>query len=149
MTLTSGTALTDQSIATGAVDAVVDDIYDLTRAVLTLQETGGEVTTDGTEQNLYVVDGPLGVFNPVCVYVDLDLMVGGDTTVFRVYYRITPGGGQELHDSMTYSGVDGGLLDNRKIIAINLLPTRFGVLVSIQRTAGGDRAYAWEILEEA
>lgn len=141
--------LTDQSLATGAVDDVVDDIFDLENSTLTLQETGGSVTTDGTEQTLYIVDGPLGVFRPVCIFVDLDLMQQGDTTDFRVYYRIAPLGAQRLFDYQSYVGDNGGLTNSRTLIVIDLYPNRFGYRVTIQRTAGGDRAYAWEIFEEA
>lgn len=127
----------------------INDIYDLTVAVLTLQETGGEITTDGTEQYLYVVSDPIGVFRPDCVFVDLDNMVGGDTVVFRTYYRIDPTGGMELTEYASYTGIDGGLADGVKLIVIDLYPTRFGVQVTIERTAGGDRAYVWSVFEEA
>lgn len=140
---------TRQSNVDASLTATVNDIYDLTNAVLTLQETGGSVTTDGTEQNIYIVDGPLGVFRPVCVFVNLDNMVGGDTTVFRVYYRIAPGGAQYLTDYQSYTGIDGSLANGKKLIVIDLHPTRFGVQVTIQRTVGGDRAYTWEVFEEA
>ena len=140
---------TRQSAVDADLRATASDIYDLTNAILTLQETGGSVTTDGNEQNIYIVDGPLGVFRPVCVFVNLDLMVGGDTTVFRVYYRIAPGGAQYLADYQSYTGIDGSLANGKKLIVIDLYPTRFGVRVTIQRTAGGDRAYTWEVFEEA
>lgn len=127
----------------------INDIYDLTVAVLTLQETGGTVTTDGTEQNLYIVDGPLGVFRPICVIVNLENMVGGDTVVFRVHYRIAPGGAQYLHDYQVFTGIDGGLANSRKLVVIDLYPSRFGIRVSIERTAGADKPYTWEVFEEA
>ena len=142
--------LTDQSMSTAAVDDVVDDIYDLENSTLTLQETGGSVTTDGTEQTLYIVDGPLGVFNPVCVLVSLDAMAAGaDSVTFRVYYRIAAGAGFSLCDVQTFTGVDGGLANNRVLISIDLLPNRFGVQVTLQRVGGSDRDFPWEVFEEA
>lgn len=138
-----------QSSVDASLTATVNDIFDLTNAVLTLQETGGSVTTDGTEQNIYIVDGPLGVFRPVCVFVNLDEMLGADTVDFKVYYRIAPGGAQYLADYQSYTGVDGGLANGKKLIIIDLYPTRFGVRVTIQRTAGADHPYTWEIFEEA
>lgn len=138
-----------QSVIDSALRSTVDEVYDLVNAVLTLQETGGSVTTDGTEQTLYINNAPLGVFRPVVLYVDLDAMVGGDTTVFRVYYRIEPGGGLQLMDFQQYVGADGGLANSIKLIAIDLTPARYGIHVTIQRTVQGDRAYPWSVFVEA
>ena len=44
--------------------ATIDDIFDIVHAILTLTETGGTVTTDGNEQNLYINNAPAGVFAP-------------------------------------------------------------------------------------
>ena len=129
--------------------ATIDDIYGLVNATLILQETGGELTTDGTEQYLYVVSDPIGVFRPVCVFVDLGNMVGGDTVVFRTSYRIDPTGAMRLTDYASYTGIDGGLADSVQLIVIDLYPNRFGVQVTIQRTAGADKDYPWSVFEEA
>lgn len=141
-------ALTEQSLATGAVGPVVEDTFDLLNASLTLQETGGLLTADGTEQNLYIANAPLGTYRPVVLFVDLDNMAGGDTTEFRVYYRITDGGGLQLHDFASYVGVDGGLANSRKLITIGLNPTRFGIRISLTQTAGVNRTYRWSVYIE-
>jgi hypothetical protein len=140
---------TRQTIVDAALRATADELYDLVNAELTLQETGGSVTTDGTEQTLYINNAPLGIFRPVVLYVDLDAMLLGDTTVFRVYYRIAAGGGLQLIDYSSYAGADGGLANSLKLIAIDLGPVRYGVMVTIQRTVAGDRAYPWEVFVEA
>ena len=140
---------TRQSLIDQTLRDATFDIYDMANAILTLQETGGSVTTDGTEQTLYINDAPLGVFRPVVLYVDLDAMVAGDTTVFRVYYRIVSGGGLQLIDFQTYAGQDGGLANSIKLIGIDLGPVRYGVQVTIQRTVQGDRAYPWAVFVEA
>ena len=129
--------------------ATIDDIYGLVNATLTLQETGGELETDGTEQYLYVVSDPIGVFRPVCVFVDLGNMVGGDTVVFRTYYRIDPTGAMRLTEYATYTGIDGGLANSVQLIVIDLYPNRFGAQVTIERTAGTDKDYVWSVFEEA
>ena len=129
--------------------ATADEIYDLVNAVLTLQETGGAVTTDGTEQTVYINNAPLGVFRPVVLYVDLDAMVAGDVTAFRVYHRIAPGGGLQLLDYQSYAGADGGLANGCKLIALDLGPNRYGVHVTIQRLVQGDREYPWSVFVEA
>jgi hypothetical protein len=141
-------ALTDQSIATGGVDETVDQIHELVVAELTLQETGGTLIADGTEQVLYINDNPLGCFHPYTLFVDLDNMIAGDTTVIRAYYRLRAAGGLQLWDYHTYTGADGGLASSRKLISADLLPTRFGVQVTLQQTAGTYRAYDWEIFTE-
>jgi hypothetical protein len=149
-------ALTDQSIATGAVDETADQIHELVAAGFTLQETGGTLTATGAEQTLYINNNPLGCFNPLVLFVDLDNMVAGDTTVvagdttvFRVYYRIAAGGALRLFDYQSYTGIDGGLANGRHLIAIELLPNRFGLRVTLQQTAGTNRAYVWSYFEES
>lgn len=141
-------ALTDQSIASGGVDETADQIHELVAAELTLQETGGTVTADGSEQTLYINDNPLGCFRPTALFVDLDNMLQGDTTVVRIYYRLNAGGSLKLLDYSTYTGVDGGLPNSRKFIAGELHPNRFGMQVTLEQTAGTNRSYIWEIFTE-
>ncbi len=117
-------------------------------AELALQETGGSLTASGAEQTLYINNQPMGSFVPRVLYVDLDLMEGGDTTVFRVYYRLNSGGALQQQDFQTYTGADGGLANGNTVIAIDLGPSRFGVRVSIHQTAGTNRVYDWEVFEE-
>ena len=140
--------MTDQSIASGGVDDRVDQIFSIAVAELTLQETGGLLTADGTEQTLYINNDPLGIFRSVIMYVDLDNMAGGDTTVLRVYYRITDGGGLQLLDYQSYTGADGGLANSIKMISIDLGPARFGTQITLEQTAGVNRTYRWEYFEE-
>jgi hypothetical protein len=121
------------------------DIFNAVNAMLTLTETGGTLTADGTEQNLYINNLPAGEFDPRVVFVDLDNMAAGDTTVFRVYYRLNAGGGLQLYDYIQYNGADGGLPNGRKLISIALLPNRFGVQVTLQQTAGVNKAYDWDV----
>ena len=82
------------------------------------------------------------------MYVDLDNMAGGDTTVLRVYYRITDGGGLQLLDYQSYTGADGGLANSIKMISIDLGPARFGTQITLEQTAGVNRTYRWEYFEE-
>jgi len=139
-----------QNIAGSETTDTVNQTFDLVNSLLTLQETGGTITTDGNEQNLYIVDNPYaGSMKPQVCYVDLDLMVGGDTVVFNTYYRLALAGGWELQDVATYIGADGGLAGGRTIIAVDMLPCRFGIRLTIQRTAGGDHAFVYSVLEES
>jgi hypothetical protein len=129
---------------------VVDNIFTRVNAEAVLTETGGNLTTDGTEQNIYINDSPVGVFKPLVVLLDLDNMTtaDGDIIEIRVYYRLYSGGGLQLLDYKSYTGDDGGLTNGKKLIPITLLPNRFGVQVTITRTAGVDKAYRWEVLYE-
>lgn len=140
--------LTDQSLASAGVEDTADQIHELVTAEFTLQETGGSITADGTEQNIYINNNPLGCFRPRAVFVDLDAMLGGDTTDFKVYYRIAAGGGLQLQDYQSYTGVDGGLANSKKLIVIDLHPNRFGIQVTLQQMAGTNRAYPWEVFTE-
>ena len=126
------------------IDANVDDVLAVTNALPTLSETGGTLTTDGTEQNVYINAAPLGVFNPICVKIDCTAHTAGETIVIRTYYDIAPGGaGLLLHDTLTYAGAI-----DPPIITISLDPNRYGVRVTIEKTAGTNRAYPWEALYE-
>lgn len=124
-------------------------IQSQTNALLTLSETGGTLTADGTEQTLYIDNAPLGAHNPRTFLIDLDLMEQGDTTELRAYYRLNAGGGLQLLDFNQYVGADGGLANSRVLVAIALNETRFGVQVTLEQTVGVNRAYDWSIFVEA
>ncbi len=141
--------LTQQSIASGGVDDTVDQILALENAELVLQSTGGTITADGTEQTLLLINEPLGCFNGLAVYVNLDNMAGGDTTVFRVYYRIADAGDLEQQDYQSYTGADGGLANGNTLIKIDLGPNRHGIWVTMDQTAGVNRDYPYEVFIEA
>ena len=146
--MNSTPGLTNQSVAPYSVTETLDQIHELDAAVLTLQETGGTLTSTGDEQTLYLNDNPLGCFNPRCVLVDLDEMEQGDTTVFRVYYRLSDGGALDLEDYQSYTGDDGGLANGIKLIVIDLNPNRFGIWVTLEQTDGVAQPYIWEVFTE-
>ncbi len=138
-----------QAILGGAAGLDIDALVDLAAAELTLQETGGLLTATGGEDTIYINDDPLGTHNPRVLIVDLDNMAGGDTTVLRVYYRITAGGGLQLEDYQSYTGADGGLANSIKMVTIELNPNRFGLQLTLEQTAGVNRTYRWAYFEEA
>lgn len=120
------------------------DIYDILNSLEVKQETGGIITTDGNEQVVYEQNNP-GVMNPLWFKINLDNMLAADTVVVKVYYRVNPLGNLELEDFQSYTGVDGGLPNGRKVDSISLTANRFGWRITIQRTAGADHAYDWEV----
>ena len=140
--------LTSQSVAPATLVDDVRNVREIVDAELTLQSTHGTITSAAGALDIYINEAPLGSYKCLHLFVDLDNMDQDDTVEFRVYYRIAPAGGLQLQDYQTYTGVDGGLANSKKLIAIDLYPCRFGVEVTIQRTAGEDRAYDWQVFVE-
>ena len=136
----------------GIDNKLIKDIYNLENAELVLTESGGILTADGTEQNVYLNNAPAGAYDPRCILIDLDAMAAADTDTLaiKVYYRLKSGGGLQLFDYTLYSGTDGGLTDSKKIIAVELLPNRFGTWVTATATKAGGawKTYDYEILRE-
>ena len=119
--------------------ATIDNIFDIVNAILTLTETGGTLTTDGTEQTVYINNAPAGIFDPKMIQIDFTNHTATETVVIREYYRIKSGGGLIKKDERTFAGVQDPLLKN-----VTLEPNRFGVQVTIEKTAGTNRAYDFE-----
>ena len=105
-----------------------------------LYETGDTLTTDGTEQTLYVNEAPSGVFDPICVMIDFTAHTAGETVTIKVYYRIKSGGDYILLDEEEFIGAQ-----DPDLILTELEPNRFGIKVTIEKTAGTNRAYDWEV----
>ena len=130
--------------ATTSIIAIIKEIYSVADAIsasiFTLTETGGTVTTDGNEQNVYINNAPAGVFSPRQVFIDFTNHTAGETVVVREYYRIKTGGNLIKLQEDTYVGVQDPLLLN-----IELKDNRFGLKVTIQKTVGTNRAYDWEV----
>lgn len=119
------------------IKARVDQIFALVNAILTLKETGGTLNTVGVgEMDVYRVVAPMGVFKPLIVQIDFTLNGAADSITLREYYNI--GGGEILKDVWVVAGVQTDPLKN-----INLEPNRFGVRVTLQRTAGAAKDYRW------
>ncbi len=127
----------------GQVHTVVDAIRVVTDATPVLTETGGTVTADGTEQSVYINNAPAGVYKPICVKVDFTNHTATETVVLRTYYRIAAGGGWLQDDEVEYVGIP-----TVPLINVELLPTRFGIRVTLEKTAGTNRDYLWEAFYE-
>ncbi len=124
------------------IDAIVAQAVAIANWVLSfliLTETGATVTTDGTEQTLYVNNSPTGVFSPKIVQIDFTNQTAAETVVIKEYYRIKSGGALVLIDEVTFVGVQDPLLKN-----IKLEENRFGVQVTIEKTAGVNKDYDYE-----
>ena len=115
-------------------------LVSLAASILTLTETGGTIATDGTEQILYVNDTPAGVFSPNTINVDFTNQFNGTTVVLKEYYRIKSGGDLRLTDMVAFP--DGQSPDLK---IISLKENRFGIIISIQKTAGANANYDYEV----
>ena len=125
------------------IQADTDAIREVTDAEAILTEIGGQLTTDGTEQTIYTNEAPAGVFRPICLKIDFFNQTATETTVLRVYYRIAPGGAFGEQDATTFVGAV-----DPELINIDLEPNRYGIRVTIEKTAGTNRAYDWEVFYE-
>jgi len=130
--------------------AITEEIIEDTEAIRAttdaeaiLSEIAGQIATDGNVQNLYIAEAPAGIFRPICVKIDFTNHTAGETVVIKTHYRIAPGGAHIEHDSVTYAGVV-----SPELINIDLEPNRYGIKVTIQKTAGTNRAYDWEVFYE-
>ena len=132
--------IVDLSTLEANVAALETAIDELKASHLILTETGDTLTTDGTEQDVYINDAPSGVFAPRNMFIDFTAHTAGETVVIREYYRIKSGGNYIKVDEATYVGVQDPLL-----IHIDLKDNRFGVKVTIEKTAGTNRDYDWEV----
>jgi len=134
-----------QQIATGGMDLTLDQIQAQLSGMYVTQSTGGSRTADGTEQTLYYDNEPLGVFCPICLIVDLDNMLAGDTVVVKIYHRMSDAGTLKLLRYRTWTGADGGLTNGEVLDTVECYPNRHGFRVTLQQTAGTNRVYPWEL----
>jgi len=125
------------------VDGNVDAIRAMTDATAILTETGGTITTDGTEQNVYINNAPAGVYEPRWFNINFTNHTVTESVTIRTYYRNVAGGGWVQDDNEPIVGVPVNLL-----LSIKLKPNRYGTRVTIEKTAGTNRAYVWEVLYE-
>ncbi len=125
------------------LQADVDAIAALVEAEAILEETGGELTTDGTEQNVYINNAPAGVYKPLWFNINFTNHTVTETVVIRTYYRNVAAGGWVRDDNEPVVGVPVNLL-----LSVLLKPTRFGIRVTVEKTAGTNRAYVWEVFYE-
>ena len=128
------------------VPSMTDVLTDLTAiraktdGIAVLTETGGTLTTDGTEQDVYINNAPSGVYDPRAVFIDFTNHTAGETIVIKIYYRIKSGGNMILFDSDTYVG-----LVSPELLRVGLEFNRYGVQVTMEKTGGANRAYDWDV----
>jgi len=114
-------------------------IANLENSVLVLTETGATLTTDGTEQNVYINNAPTGIYAPKKINIDFTNQTATETVVIKEYYRIKTGGNFILHDEVSFAG-----LQDPQLISVDLNENRYGIKVTIEKTAGVNKDYDYE-----
>ena len=138
-------SLTQQSIATGAVDETTEQIQEWAGADLMIQTTGGTLTTTGAEQTLVLVTEPLGLWCPAVLILDLDNMGALNTIIVKIYHRMADAGALRLFKYYSWTGADGGLTNGEKLAQIELYPNRHGYQITIQQSDQEDHfTIPWE-----
>ena len=110
-----------------------NQIFDLVTAIFTLTETGGTLTSDGTEQTVYQNITPAGVFKPVTLMIDTTNLALGDTIIIRTFYQIDPAGALIPSDEETIVGPPPPA---QRLKEITLKSNRYGVEVTLAQTVG-------------
>ncbi len=139
--LMAAVAVIDNEIAD--LQADVDAIQAIVEAEAILEETGGTLTTDGTEQNVYINNAPGGIYEPRWFNINFTNHTVTEAVTIKTYYRNVDGGGWVQDDNQAFVGVPVNLK-----ISVALKPNRFGCRVTAEKTAGTNRAYVWEVFYE-
>jgi len=142
----TGDAIDVSTIPTAytSVIAIIKKIYEsvvsLITSILTLTETGGTMTTDGTEQTMYTNNAPAGIFSPRLLRLDFTNQTIAETLRVRKYYRIKSGGNYVMADEENFVGVQGVPL-----VKIGMGDNRYGVKITIEKTVGVNKDYDYEV----
>ena len=115
-------------------------IDDLSYSLQVLTETGGTITTNGSEQTVYTNNAPDGLYTPVIFLIDFTNNTAGETVLVREYYRIKSGGSYIEYKETSYAGVQDPDLKMH-----SLFDNRYGVKITIEKTGGANKDYDWEI----
>ncbi len=121
-------------------DLIKAAISDLSDSLQVLTETGGTITTDGSEQTVYTNNAPAGLFTPVVFLIDFTNSTGGETVLVREYYRIKLGGNYIEYKETSYAGAQDPDLKIH-----SLFDNRYGIKITVEKTGGTNRDYDWEI----
>lgn len=122
---------------------ILNTVVEIAASIFTLTETGGTLTTDGNEQNLYINNAPAGLYAPKQIFIDFTNHGAGETVVIKTYYRIKSGGDLIKNTEATYAAAQDPLLIN-----IPLKENRYGIKVTLEKTAGANQDYDWEAMFE-
>jgi len=123
------------------IESILEYVVNIYTSIMTLTETGGTLTADGTEQDVYINNAPAGLYTPIECLIDFTNHGAGETVVVRTYYRIASGGNLIKVSEDTYAAVQDPAL-----IRVPLYNNRYGAKVTMEKTAGVNQAYDWEVI---
>ena len=138
--LTSVRAGYIDELAPANMPADLDAVRTITDALEVLTETGGTITSDDSEQTVYVNNAPDGVYVPEYVSIDFSNHTVTETGIIRQYRRYRTGGDWIKIDQSTPII---GLPDPAGIDVV-LKPNRYGIKVTLE-VDGAAREYDWEV----
>lgn len=103
------------------------------------EDSLGTLTATGTEDDIResTVEGKLHCF------VDLTAMQAGDTIVIRQYMKIKAAGSYVKYAEETFSDVQ-----SLPMLYVVTKPSKHGIRISLEQTAGTNRDYDWETFIE-
>ncbi len=127
--------------ASTATSATITAIWNAIVAMLTLDETGGTLTTNGAVQILWENNAPFGCFEPLVLKLDFTAQTAAESVTIRLWERLRVAGAPVMFDEQIFAGVQYPLGKY-----IDLKPNRFGVRVTLQQTAGVAFNLDWEIM---
>lgn len=104
-----------------------------------LEEGLGTLTATGALQTVREYTGT----GKLHIYIDLFLMAGGDITVITQSMKIKAAGTYRVYAQETYTGAQALAL-----LHIVMKPSKNGVKVELQQTAGANKSYDWETFVE-
>jgi hypothetical protein len=130
--------------SSGDLGTDVAAIRTVTDAVKTLTTSSGTLTTDGTEQDVYKNDAPAQAYIARHVKIDFTNHTTAESVIVKTYYRIKNGGNYILQDSVSWTLA----VPDYSLINVELEPNKYGVKVTIEKTAGTNRDYDWEVIFE-
>lgn len=100
------------------------------------KDLSGTLTADGNEQTIREIIGPV---TKLKAYIDMTNMTASNVTVVSVYAKIKSGGTYRKHAALSYSGVQ----DPALIFVRDLPASQYGLKLTLQQTAGTNRAFDW------
>ena len=105
-------------------------------------ESKGTFTADGTEQTIREI----ARIGKVQGYIDFTNMASGDSVTIRSYVKIKSGGSYILQGQRALSDAQA----TAKLMHIFEFPTpQYGFKITLEQTAGTNRAYDWMIFMES
>lgn len=130
----------------GSIYTDTTTIRAVTDGIPVLSETGGTITTDGTVQTIYINNAPTGVHLPMKLAIDFTNHTAGETVDIEISYRIKSGGNliEDNASPVPYAGAV-----TPPLVFLQLQPNRYGIQITIEKTAGANRAYDWAVFYEA